>query len=43
MEYLKSNYAIVPLGEVLECIGKEERPARRMVSITFDDGTKTST
>jgi peptidoglycan/xylan/chitin deacetylase (PgdA/CDA1 family) len=38
MEYLKSNYAIVPLAEVLECIGKEERPARRMVSITFDDG-----
>lgn len=38
MEYLKSNYAIVSLAEVLDCIGKEGRPARRMVSITFDDG-----
>jgi peptidoglycan/xylan/chitin deacetylase (PgdA/CDA1 family) len=38
MEYLKSNCAIVPLDEVLECIGKEGRPARRIVSITFDDG-----
>ena len=38
MEYLKSNYAIVPLADLLECIGKEGRPARGIVSISFDDG-----
>lgn len=38
MDYLKKNYAIVPLAEVLEYIREEGRPARRMVSITFDDG-----
>ena len=38
MEYLKSNCAIVPLAKVLETIRKEERPSKKMVSITFDDG-----
>jgi peptidoglycan/xylan/chitin deacetylase (PgdA/CDA1 family) len=38
MEYLKSNYSIVPLAEVLNYVGKAESSARRFAAITFDDG-----
>lgn len=38
MEYLRNNYSIVPLSEVVNFVkGKKEMP-RRSVSITFDDG-----
>lgn len=38
LEYLKKNYIIVPLSTILEFIDTGVRPAKRMVSITFDDG-----
>lgn len=38
MEYLRNNYSIVPLSEVVNFVkGKKETPGRS-VSITFDDG-----
>jgi peptidoglycan/xylan/chitin deacetylase (PgdA/CDA1 family) len=38
LDYLKKNYMIVPLVEMLKCIGARATHAKRMVSITFDDG-----
>jgi peptidoglycan/xylan/chitin deacetylase (PgdA/CDA1 family) len=39
MECIERNYAIVPLAEVLKYISNERKgSARRMVSVTFDDG-----
>jgi peptidoglycan/xylan/chitin deacetylase (PgdA/CDA1 family) len=38
LEYLKKKYKIVPLFEMLECLGTKARPSKRKVSITFDDG-----
>jgi peptidoglycan/xylan/chitin deacetylase (PgdA/CDA1 family) len=38
LEYLKKNYMIVPLVEMLKCNGRRAKHAKRMVSITFDDG-----
>lgn len=39
MEYLERDYAIVSLAEVLEYVSNErKRPARRIASVTFDDG-----
>jgi peptidoglycan/xylan/chitin deacetylase (PgdA/CDA1 family) len=38
LEYLKKNYNIVPLVEMLKCLGTRAKHDKRQVSITFDDG-----